>query len=392
VKIGIFGGTFDPPHKGHSSAAEAAIKQLGLDKLLVIPDALPPHKQLSDAVPEPNVRLELTKLAMANVKKAVVSDMEIARGGVSYSVDTVGFVAQKYPDAKLYLLMGTDMLLCFEAWKDFETILSKATLAVFTRRDGELKRLYDHAELLRTRYGAKVEIIEHDEVEISSTDLRGVLRARRGCEYLDDAVYGEIIRRRLYGAKPDFAWLREKAYAMLTPNRIAHVKGCEEEAERLAIRWGADVESAREAGILHDVTKKEDLAAHLALCDKYGLELDDDERGEVKLLHSKTGAAIAKYEFGCSDEIFGAIYWHTTGRENMTLLEKIIYMADYIEPNRGFDGVEELRKKAYENLDEALKMGFEMSISDMEERGITPHGNTMKALCWITKELKERDQ
>ena len=109
------------------------------------------------------------------------------------------------------------------------------------------------------------------------------------------------------------------------------------------------------------------------------------ERHEGKLLHSKTGAGIAKYEFGCDDEVYGAIYWHTTGKEDMGLLEKVIYMADYIEPNRDFEGVEELRRLAYEDLDRALEMGFKMSIDDMQSRGIVPHARTLGALRYITK-------
>ena len=172
---------------------------------------------------------------------------------------------------------------------------------------------------------------------------------------------------------------------MLEPKRVAHVKGCEEEAVRLALRWGADVERAREAAILHDITKKEKLPEQLRLCEKYGILLDDMEREEGKLLHSKTGAGIAKYEFGCDDEVFGAIFWHTTGKEDMALLEKVIYMADYIEPNRDFDGVEELRRLAYVDLDRALELGFSMSIEDMRSRGIVPHARTLGALCYISK-------
>ncbi|MGM9521627.1 MAG: nicotinate (nicotinamide) nucleotide adenylyltransferase [Oscillospiraceae bacterium] len=391
MKIGIFGGTFDPPHKGHTSAAKAAIKQLGLNKLLVIPDAEPPHKSLPEDAPTAEERLELTRAAFGGVKKTVVSDMEILRGGMSYTVDTVGIVADKYPDAKLYLLMGTDMFLCFETWKEFRTILQKVTLAVFSRRSGETDELYMAADRFRERYGASVEIVLNDEVDISSTDLRGLLRLRRGLEFLDEPVYAEIIRRRPYGAKPDFSWLRKKAHAMLKPSRIPHVMGCEEEAQRLAKWWGADVEKAREAAILHDITKKEELEAQLILCRKYGIIPDEIELKEGKLLHSKTGAAIAKYEFGCDDEIYGAIFWHTTGRENMTLLEKVMYMADYIEPTRSFDGVDKLRRLAYEDIDKALKLGFEMSIDDMRERGIVPHSRTMRALEWITEVLKDKE-
>ncbi len=384
MKLGIFGGTFNPPHKGHVTAVKECIVRLKLDHVLVIPDALPPHKEIAEGSPDGRERLKLTKIAFERVKGCSVSDMEIARGGVSYTVDTLRRLREKYKNDRLFLLMGADMFLCFEQWREFEAILSMATLAVFARRDGEREELYRMAERLRLAYGANVKLVEFDAVEVSSTRIRELLPRRKGVEYFPAGVYSEIVKKRLYGAKPDYGWLRQKAYAMLEPKRVAHVKGCEEEAVRLAERWGADVEKAREAAILHDITKKEKLDEQLRLCAKYGIELDEVERTEGKLLHSKTGAGIAKYEFGCDDEVYGAIFWHTTGKENMALLEKVIYMADYIEPNRDFDGVERLRRLAYTDLDRALEMGFEMSIDDMVSRGIQPHDRTLGALDWIS--------
>ncbi len=391
MKLGIYGGTFDPPHKGHSTAASAAIKKLGLDKLLIIPAAQPPHKKLPNDVPSAEIRFELARLEMAGVKKAIVSDIEIIRGGRSYTVDTVLEVAEKYPDADLYLLMGTDMLLSFEAWRDFRVIMDKATLAVFSRGDGEYEKLVWFAGELTRKYGAKVQVIPNNAVEISSTDLRGLLKLRRGREYLEESAYGEIIRHRLYSARPDFQWLRDRAYAMLKPSRIPHVQGCEIEARFLARRWREDPDRAGEAAILHDVTKKENLEVQLRLCKKYGIIPDNVEGKDTKLLHSITGAAIARYEFGCEEDICDAIRWHTTGRAGMTLLEKIIYLADYIEPTRNFPGVEKLREISYTDIDNALELGFSMSLDEMKREGITPHVNTVKALEWIRDIKKDKD-
>ena len=195
LKIGIFGGTFDPPHKGHSTAAKAAVVALDLDRLLVIPDAQPPHKKLPEDAPKAEVRLELTGLAMAGVRKAEVSDIEIDRGGRSYTVDTVRQIRQLYPKAELYLLLGTDMFFCFDSWKDFREILDMVTLAVFARRDGEEEQLHRFADELHRKYGAKVKVVPNDAVEISSTDLRSLLHLRRGREYLDEAVYSAIIKK-----------------------------------------------------------------------------------------------------------------------------------------------------------------------------------------------------
>ncbi len=112
------------------------------------------------------------------------------------------------------------------------------------------------------------------------------------------------------------------------------------------------------------------------------------EAGSAKLLHSKTGAALARMIYGESDEVCQAIYWHTTGRADMSLLEKIIYLADYMEPNRDFDGVEELRRLCVADLDAALLMGLEMSVADLTERGVPIHKNTQGALDWVREHRK----
>lgn len=380
MKLGVYGGTYNPVHNGHISAALSAAGSLGLDKVLMIPTATPPHKDVPDGIAAAQDRLEMLRLAAACDKRLVPSDMEIRRGGKSYTVETLAGLKKEYPSAELYLIIGTDMLRSFETWYRAADILKMASLAVCARKNAEKEEIPELSENLRKKYGAEVTVIENDIVDISSSELRGLLKTRRGAEYLDGAVYGYIIKKRLYDAKPSFEWLREKSYEMLDPKRIPHVKGCEEEAEKLANRWGANVEKAKEAAILHDCTKKLDLEQQLELCAEYSIETDELERVSAKLLHAKTGAAIARDVFGMDDDVYNAILWHTTGRENMTLLEKVIYMADYIEQTRHFEGVDELRKLAYEDLDEAMIMGLRMSLDDMKASGITPHGRSVDAL------------
>ena len=390
LKIGIYGGTFDPPHIGHVTAAAEASIELSLDKLLVIPAAIPPHKLLPEDAPSAEARLEMTKRAMAGVEKVCISDIEISRGGKSYTVDTLMALRDRHPEDEFFLLMGTDMLLSFETWRSFETILEMSVLAVFTRRNGEEDTVKRAAEKLIYKYGAKVIYVPHDAFEASSSDVRRLLPRRRGRDYLPEAVYEYIIKNRIYGAKADFEWLRNKAYSMLKPSRIPHVTGCEQEAVRLAERWSADAEKAREAAILHDITKKEPLSEQLKLCAGYGIMTDGDELKNSKLLHAMTAAAIAEHEFGSSSEVVNAIKWHTTGREDMTLLEKIIFIADYIEPNRDFEGLDHLRSLAYEDIDEALLSALEMSLEDMKEHSIVPHGRTQCAVNWLRDKLKDR--
>lgn len=154
--------------------------------------------------------------------------------------------------------------------------------------------------------------------------------------------------------------------------------GTEQEAIRLAERYGADVEKARVAALLHDCTKKLDMEEQLALCRRYGIELDELEQKALKLLHAKTGAAIAGMFSGWTRRSIAPSV-HTTGHAGMTLLEKIIYLADYIEPSRDFPGVDKLRKVCYEEFDKGLLLGLEMSIQEMTEMGNPVHRATVEA-------------
>ncbi len=392
MRIAFYGGSFNPPHRGHLNSAKAAAEQLQPERFLVIPDHKPPHKTLEAGSPTPEERLELCRLNFASVPHVEVSDIEIARGGKSYTYDTVMTLRQLYPDAEFVMLVGTDMLLDLGRWYKAELILAHCVVAAFQRDDDELEYIEAKAAELRERFHARVEVIHTTPFPAASSDIRAQLRSRGGREYLTEDVYAYIIKHRLYRAKVDFAWLREKSYAMLKPSRIAHVKGCEEEAVRLARRWGADEEDAAEAAILHDCTKKARRDAQLALCETYGVVPDALEKDSEKLMHAKTGAAVAQQEFGCSPAVVEAIRWHTTGKAGMTLLEKIIYMADYIEPNRDFEGVDTLRALAYEDLDRAMLLGLEMSLEDIAEQGNPVHENTLAARAWFQKIVEEKEE
>ena len=384
MRIVIFGGSFNPPHKGHRNMAMHAARILKPDKLLIIPDYLPPHKELSPLTPPPEDRLELCRLCFSDIPGAEVSDIEIARGGKSYTADTLRALKEQYPDAELTLLVGGDMFKTVDTWHEADYILQTAAICAFPRskKDGALE---DKARALRRLRGAEVIIIRQKPLVASSTSLRRALRFRGGTGLLTGAVYAYIVKKRLYGVRVNFEWLRKQGYAMLKLGRIAHVRGCEEEAVRLAERYGADRERAAEAAILHDCTKKAQMEEQLRLCEKYGIIPDDIERTNGKLLHAKTGAEVARQEFGMDASVVEAIRWHTTGRANMTRLEKVIYMADYIEPNRDFEGVEELRKLACEDLDRAVLRGLEMSLEDVAGREETPHPNTVEAIEFLKK-------
>ena len=393
MNIGIYGGTFDPPHVGHVTAAKAAMEALHLDKLLLIPDRQPPHKELAADGAGMQQRYDMTVLATAELgKRAEVSDMELRRTGASYTADTLTTLREQYPEDTLYLLMGSDMFLSLHTWHDPARVMALACIAPFTREtEDDSAAFAAQKAYLERDFRAQVTVVPNPQVvDVSSTEVRTALAQGGGENLLPPPVWGYIQREHLYGSRCDLKHLtpdalRPIALSYLKPKRMPHVLGTEQEAVRLARRYGADETKARIAALLHDCTKKLDLEEQLSLCKRYGITLDALEQKALKLLHSKTGAAIARSVFGVEDDVCDAIFYHTTGKPDMTLLEKIIYLADYIEPTRDFPGVEELRKTVYEDLDRGLLLGLNMTIDEMEEMGSPVHHMTRDARDYLLK-------
>lgn len=386
MKTAIYGGSFNPPHLGHVKAAAAVREKLEPDRFLIIPTNIPPHKDMAEDSPSPEQRMELCRLAFRDIPGVELSDLEIKREGRSYSADTVSILRQKYPEDELYLVIGSDMFLSFCQWYKFQYLLDNCVLTVLSREEDDRQELECFKTELEEKYGAKVLLLSHEPLPMSSEEIRDRLRLGLGSDMLPQAVYAEIIRKRYYEAEPELTWLRRQVIPMLSSQRIAHTAGCEHEAVQLAKLWGEDPEKAAVAGILHDSTKNLSYEKQLILCDKYGIILDNAQRENPKLLHAITGAALAKDRFGVSEEISQAIRWHTTGKPDMTTLEKIIYLADYIEPTRDFEGVEQLRELAYEDLDKALALGLEMSLEELRRQNVEPHRDTVEACLWYTRQ------
>ncbi len=373
-KIGIYGGSFNPPHKGHVLAAAAFRQKLGLDRLLLVPAALPPHKEMPDGSPDGQSRLQMLQLAAEELPFAEVSDLELRREGPSYTVDTLRQLKEQYPDDQLYLCMGTDMLRSFSQWRQPEEICRMATLVMAHREEPDHEELQRCAEEIRAAYGADLVLIGNNVLEISSTTVRRLLVLGGAEEYLQPQVLRYIQEHCLYGVGKNrknlpFEELRKESLALHKKKRVPHVIGCSETAAELAKLYGVNEEDAARAGILHDITKALDGTEQLRLCERYGMIIDDFERQYTKLLHAVTGAAVAKYVFGENEAVCQAIRWHTSGRAGMTTLEKILYIADYMEPNRDFPQVEELRQLAHEDLDRAMLMGLGMTVEHLKRQG-----------------------
>ncbi len=179
MRVGVYGGTFSPPHIGHIAAARAFAEQVGLDELLIIPTYMPPHKVI-DYVDDPARRLEMCRLAFSDIEKAVVSDLELKRGGKSYTADTLTELTAA--GRELFLLCGTDMILTLGDWYRPDEIFARAT-PVYIRRelDAETgRRIEARLAEYRERYGARVIAIDAPVIELASGDIRSAIRAGRG--------------------------------------------------------------------------------------------------------------------------------------------------------------------------------------------------------------------
>lgn len=179
--------------------------------------------------------------------------------------------------------------------------------------------------------------------------------------------------------------LEQAAISLLKPSRVNHVLGCRDTAVAMAKHWGADEVDAARAALLHDVTKALDGPRQLTLAGEYGIILSAFQQENPKTLHALTGSLVAERLFGENEAVVQAIRHHTTGKANMNLLEKIIYVADYMEPNRDFPGVDRLRELAFSDLDEALKLGLTMTLNLLNQQGSEVSPESREALSWLNE-------
>ena len=389
-RIGIYGGTFNPPHIGHLEAAKQAVSNLKLDRLLMVPANIAPHKVLPPNSPTAMQRLSMLRIAAADCPQIEISDVELCREGVSYTWQTIRALRQQHPDAELILIMGTDMFLSFRNWKNPEAILEDASLAVFYRGDRNEHTAVEAEKAYWEEKGIQVRLVQNDVINISSTQMRRLLIFRCAADFLPQGVLDYIREHYLYDTRTNWKnlpmeQLEQVVISLLNPNRVSHVLGCRDTAVQLAKHWGANEEDAARAGILHDITKAIDGPLQLTLCDAYGKILSDFSRKYPKTLHAYTGALVAERIFGENEAVVAAIASHTTGKADMNLLEKIIYVADYMEPCRNFPGVEELRRLAFTDMDAALKLGLEMTLEHLARQGAEVSPESREALAWLNR-------
>ena len=368
---GIMGGTFDPIHNGHLRMAEAALEQLGLDEVLFIPDGDPPHKEELASASD---RLEMVELAIKGRDGFRTLDMEVMRAGQTYTVDTLERLKADSPSDQFTYIVGADTLVRIESWRNFPRVASLlAGIAFAPRADVSAAEAELQRQQLSGRYTLAITPLAMEAVNISSTEVRRAVARGLSVEAMvPPSVIGFIRARGLY-QDPMLAHLQKS----LSKDRYRHTLGVEQTAVKLAQRYGEDVEKARVAALLHDCARCLDSAEMRRLVGERvgGTTLR-------ALMHAPAGACLAKQHYGVADEaILSAIRWHTTGHEGMTRLEKIVYLADFIEPNRSnYPGLEELRQAAFRDLDRAVRIAAENTMRYVRARGLEPDENTIKML------------
>lgn len=174
MKIGVFGGTFNPVHLGHLNCLKSVAEQAGLDKMIVMPDRIPPHKQAEDLASSED-RLNMCRLAFADIPCVEISDWELKQEGKSYSVITLRHLKEIYPHDKLFFIMGSDMLLSFEEWYQYNEILSLSALICVARSREDIDHIEVKAKQLKAE-GGEIIIVKTDPFEVSSTEIRQMLK------------------------------------------------------------------------------------------------------------------------------------------------------------------------------------------------------------------------
>ncbi|MCK5806883.1 MAG: nicotinate-nucleotide adenylyltransferase [Mycoplasmataceae bacterium] len=329
MKIGIYGGSFNPIHNGHIKVAETAMKDMNLDKLFFVPAFKSPFKSKVKYAPIED-RIEMINIVKP--ENTEVSLFEANRKGVSYTIDTVRHFKLKYPDAELFLIIGSDNVYKLNKWRNINEIVEKAHIVV-AKREGEFSKINIK------RYGAT--LLNNDLFDFASSWFR------KG--YLDN-VNPQVMS---YIAN-NFLYIPEILVNMVDAKRHKHCIATGSLAANYAKSLGLDPQVAWAGGALHDITKNKPLEWHRNLLEDYGVDtykLEDFE------LHSLSAYYWVKKEYRLEHkEILHAIKVHTSLVANPTTYDKIIYAADKLSEGRKFEGIQELRALMFKDFEKGFKI------------------------------------
>ena len=382
MRIAIFGGSFDPVHTEHIQLVEFALAELALDMLFVMPAYAPPHKKGKVLSPDEN-RLEMCRRAFVHLGKVVVSDYEIAKGGVSYTYLTCKYFKEQYPDAEIFWLVGTDMLRDFPNWKNPEEILSYVTLAVCGRNEQEAWIEKEQAHFHRL-FGKNFVYLSYMGKDISSTKIRVLAGAGDSLDGLVTTPVAKYIEESGLYTIPR----ANEALALEQPKRRAHSLRVAELAAKRAVQLQISEKKAIEAALLHDCAKN--LSNNSPYLEGFSLPT---EWGEVpqEVAHQFAGAYVCERAFGVEDEeVLNAIRYHTSGRPNMCALEKLIFLADMLEVERNYDCVDILRDLFWKDIDVCLERALLETLKFLERKGDEVYPLTRLAYDYYAKKEENK--
>ncbi len=382
-KVALFGGTFDPIHQGHSAMASMLADALALDEVILMPTFVPPHK-IKNEMASAEHRLAMCRLAAHEDARLSVSAMEIQRGGASFTVDTLMALIAEHPDTQWYLITGADMFCTLRSWHRFAEIASQATLCTVPREGTETAALQAYADRL-TADGAACYVHPTPVAPISSTQVRRCLASGESVDGLLLPCVADYIRRNALYITSDEAVAdsRDEQYkaiirARLSDYRYHHSLCVAQEAARLARLYGGDEKRAYTAGLLHDILKDTDKKTQLQLFADFAILLDEVEKRVPKLWHARVGAAFLEHILQIDDrDILNAVRYHTTGRAGMSLLEKIVFVADFTSADRHYPDVDEVRRLTAVSLEETMIYALAYTIRDLIDRGQAVHPHTL---------------
>ena len=392
-KIGILGGTFDPIHNGHLKYAKEAADRYGLDRVFFIPTGNPPHK-VTYLVTAAKRRLAMVKAATECDSRFETKSYEVDREGETYTVETLREIKKDYPDAELYYLIGTDVLMNLIKWKESAEVF-KMTSFICASRDSDFGK--EHEDMLKTlrSAGCRIEMMDFEPLEISSTQIREMFRdTDEAKKYLPEKVFKMIKKDKIYGrnvfplSDDD---IQRDLRDFLKKDRYEHSIRVMEEAVRIAKIVGADEAKCRTAGLVHDCGKN--LCAEQLKWLGFTGEPTEEELNDGynrRLLHARTGVIIAKERYGIEDpEILGAIRHHITGSPGMDIVSCVIFLADYTEKGREGEKFDRARRLLEEEgIYSAMLCECEETIKFVLQKGERLDVETIRTRNWLITEIE----
>lgn len=375
MKYAILGGTFNPIHTGHAIMAEFVYSTGLFDGIILMPSGDPPHKDTE--VIDSKHRMNMCELVANQCKYIDTLDLEIERQGMTYTIDTLKHLKET-TDHTYAWIIGADTLMSLEKWKDFEDVFKLTEFVVVNRIDIDDQVVNLKIEELSKRYFGKFTKVSMPFIGISSTLIRERVKNHKSIHHLvDRSVDSYIEEHELYQIEDDLdddlkKRLQKSLKQKMSDKRFEHTMGVKKVAMSLANQYGCDINKAALAAMLHDCAKHLKHDEIFDYCDEYHVQLTDNERLNPQVVHAKIGAVMAADKYQIHDqEILGAIRYHTTAKAHMTLLEQIIYVADYIEPNRSkAANLDRYRLLAYDSLDDVTYYILKDTVAHLDSKGI----------------------